>query len=264
MNKSFIQVGEAFKVLKTRFQSGDISRQEFIDEMKKLRIRDDQGRFWMIGAQTGKWYFFDGKDWVPAAPPSQKDHKAICIYCGFENALETDVCARCGGDLGEGPSKCPRCGAKLERPFWNCPNCPPDLDEKEKAEKTANLDLDKLGDETGVYSLRSIQPLSLFLFGGVLGLILGVIFGAFSGATDSFSAFLGFLPQSLFNLQTTLLGAAIFAFFGGLIGFAGFGIFAAAIALAVNLVLSLTGGIRFGIRPQLIRTRAEKRSKAGS
>jgi len=264
MDNSFIQVGEAFKVLKTRFQSGDISRQEFIDEMKKLRIRDDLGRFWMIGAQTGKWYFFNGKDWVPASPPSQKDKKAICIYCGFENALETDACARCGGDLGEGPSKCPRCGAQLERPFGNCPDCPPDLEEKEKADKTSNLDLDKLEDETGVYILRSVQPLSIFLFGGVLGLILGVIFGAFSGATDSFSAFLGFLPKSLLNLQTTLLGAAIYAFFGGLFGFAGFGILAAAIGVAFNLLLSLMGGLRFRIRPQFSRTKDEKRSKAES
>ena len=73
MEKSFSQVNEAFDTLKAKFQTGEISRQEFIDEMKKLRIRDDEGRFWMIGAQTGKWYYFDGKDWIQSEPPSQKD-----------------------------------------------------------------------------------------------------------------------------------------------------------------------------------------------
>jgi hypothetical protein len=34
--------------------------------------------------------------------------------------------------------------------------------------------------------------------------------------------------------------------------------------VAVNLLLSLTGGLRFVIRPQAARTKAEKRSRAGS
>ena len=88
MDKSFSRVNDAFGTLKARFQAGEIARQEFIDEMKKLRIRDEEGRFWMIGAQTGKWYFFDGKEWIQSEPPSQAARAAICIYCGFENRID--------------------------------------------------------------------------------------------------------------------------------------------------------------------------------
>ena len=82
MDNRFKAIGEAFEALKVKFQSGTISRQQFIDEMKKLRVKDEEGRYWMIGAQTGKWYFFDGRDWVQTDPPSQREMKSICTaYC---------------------------------------------------------------------------------------------------------------------------------------------------------------------------------------
>ena len=190
MDKSFIQVVEAFKVLKTKFQSGDISRQEFIDEMKKLRIRDDQGRFWMIGAQTGKWYLFRRKGLGPGRAAFAERPESDLRLLRFREQARVGSLRPLRRDLGEGPSKCPRCGAMLERPFWIVRIASPTWIEKEKAEKTANLDLDKLGRvRNGVYDLRSVQPLSLFLFGGVLGLVLGVVLGAFAGATDFFLRF---------------------------------------------------------------------------
>ena len=112
MDNTFKDVIAAFDRLKAKFQNGEIARQEFIDEMKKLRIKDDQGRFWMIGAQTGKWYYFDGKDWVQDEPPSHKDKKAICVHCGFENRLESDACGRCGGTMKESEPACEKCGAE--------------------------------------------------------------------------------------------------------------------------------------------------------
>ena len=128
MSNSFHDVAATFIGLKEKFQAGEISRQQFIDEMKKLRLKDDQGRYWMIGAQTGKWYYFDGNDWIQSEPPSQKENKAICIYCGFENKIEVEVCARCGGNLIEGAEpadRCPQCGTALEKPLLICPKCAP-------------------------------------------------------------------------------------------------------------------------------------------
>jgi len=252
MENTFSGVIEAFNSLKTRFQAGDISRQEFIDEMKKLRIKDDQGRFWMIGAQTGKWYYFDGKDWVQADPPSLKQKKAICVYCGFENKPEAEVCARCGGNIGEAPALCPKCGAKLQKPFMTCPQCGTG-----QAVEVSAPGAKPSGQKTGApiaewkepYVLRSVQPTSMFFFGGIFGLLVGIIGGAFAGATGYFSQSLTFLPTGLANLQGKLLGGAVFGLLGGVLGFLVIGYLTFLQAVIMNFVLSLIGGLKFQVQP---------------
>src|SRR4030042_5639881 len=127
MEMTFQGVQESFERLKKRFRNGEISKQDFIEEIKKLRLKDAHGRFWTVGLQTGKWYYFDGKDWLPGEPPSQKE-KMICVFCGFENKLEAEVCARCGGVRGEEPTVCPICGGPLQKPFQTCPRCTQETD----------------------------------------------------------------------------------------------------------------------------------------
>jgi len=39
-------------------------QQRLADEM----IQDGQGTWWMIGYRTGKWYYFDGTEWVQKHP----------------------------------------------------------------------------------------------------------------------------------------------------------------------------------------------------
>jgi len=283
MERSFAQINEAFDALKARFQAGEIPRQEFIDEMKKLRIRDDEGRFWMIGAQTGKWYYFDGKDWILSEPPSQLDKAAVCIYCGFENKLEAAACARCGGTIGEEPTKCPDCGAPLRRPFMTCPKCgtvpggataethretplipvtpvrvavrrpahfetepaAPAEGEPPAAPPPARTEAPDAAAHaaTGRLVIRWIQPASLFFFWGVFGLLAGIIAGAFVGATGALKAQLGFLPGSLLQLQGTLFGALIDAVAGGILGFLAFGSLAFVFGHLANLILTVIGGI---------------------
>ena len=195
MANPFQEVVETFSGLKTKFQAGEISRQQFIDEMKKLRLKDDQGRYWMIGAQTGKWYYFDGNDWVQAEPPSQKENKAICIYCGFENKIEVEVCGRCGGNLVEGAEpedRCSTCGSALVKPLMTCPRC------ASKDEGLRSVEFIQLGgaaDVKGeVFVLKYINPLSALLVFGVLGLIGGVLYGALAGAVGSLVSFMASWP----------------------------------------------------------------------
>jgi ribosomal protein L40E len=246
MENTFNDVIEAFSTLKAKFQAGEISRQEFIDEMKKLRIRDDQGRFWMIGAQTGKWYYFDGKDWIQAEPPSQMDRKAICVYCGFENKLESDVCARCGGTLGEEPTKCPHCGIPLQKPLMTCPQCGPMPVVPDEPGKSEPVSAAGPGEEKRRdLVLRSVHPASFFKFGGILGIFLGIVLGAFSGVTDLTIPFLSILPKALTSLQGKLLGAVIYGLLGGVFGFIVIGCFAFLKAVVMNLILSLMGGVGF-------------------
>jgi hypothetical protein len=264
MENSFIGVIEAFNNLKARFQTGEISRQQFIDEMKKLRIKDDQGHFWMIGAQTGKWYFFDGKDWIQAEPPSQKEKKAICVYCGFENKLEAAVCARCGGNFGSERSTCPKCGAKLQKPLMTCPNCRTTGFGKEIFRETGTIgqgQIINIRQKKGTFALRSVQLSSLFLFGGVLGVLIGVVAGVFAGATGYFSKYLTFLPASLANLQGKLFGALIDGLSGGVIGFLVFGVLAFLKGVILNFILSLIGGLKLHLQIPAPEQEKEMRNK---
>jgi superkiller protein 3 len=60
-----------FFELKGKLNVGAITEQEFKSEVEKLRFQDKQERWWMIGAQSGKWYVREGTRWMPGKPPSE-------------------------------------------------------------------------------------------------------------------------------------------------------------------------------------------------
>ncbi len=243
MNSQFRDVETSFQVLRRQFREREISRREFIDQLKKLRIRDSRDHFWMIGAQTGKWYFFDGKEWVQAAPPVSEEIKKVkCFACGLENKAGGEYCERCGESLKEKEAACPKCGAKLESVYQKCPACSPQAE----APAFDEAELFK-GRERENFVFRRLNPVSLSIFTGGTGLILGVISGAFAGASGYFSGLAERLPEFLATLHGTLMGGIIFAALGGLVGFillAGLGYLE---ALLFNGIASIVGGFKVAL-----------------
>jgi len=67
----FKEAEERFYELKGRLDAGAISQEEFKAQLEGLKVQDSQGRYWMIGVQSGKWYFYDGTRWVRAEPPGE-------------------------------------------------------------------------------------------------------------------------------------------------------------------------------------------------
>jgi hypothetical protein len=247
MKDPFQDAVSTFEELKKRFQAGDLSRQQFIDEMKKLRLKDAQGRYWMIGAQTGKWYYFDGRDWISSEPPALRDKGPVCLFCGFENKDGAQVCGRCGGTLdgvGEaGLEKCPECGDALAKPLMNCPRCDPKRSDLKTVE-IVRLDQSSLGRD-GVYAVRSIKPFSLFLVLGILGALAGAAYGAFAGATGSLAASLASsLPPALKELQGKMLGGVVDGLGGALAGLVLVGLGGFLLACLLNFVLTVSGGLK--------------------
>lgn len=226
MDKRIKKIEKAFVKMKGKFRRGKISRQRFVDGMKKLRFKDDEGRFWMIGARSGKWYFFDGKDWIESDPASITDEKAICRYCGFANKVEEETCINCGGSLRK----------KVKLPSRR----------KEKEQVTSGV-RDKRAfkhKERANFVLRGLNPFSFLLFLGAVGLLLGIFIGAFIGATNYFSGIIKFLPSFIKGNKGNLLGGIIYAGLGGVLGFIVFGFLGFCNALFVNVVSSLMGGIK--------------------
>jgi hypothetical protein len=245
MGNQFREAEETFGRLRALFNERRISQREFIDTLKQLRIKDEDGKFWMIGAQTGKWYFFDGDDWVQAKPPSQHERKAICIYCGFENDLETETCVRCGSRKKEdaGQRLCPRCGAKLEDPDVACPACTGDAGAAQSTSSVPSARKSAIA-EGQEMTIRSFHGVSFFWFFGVLGVFAGMLLGLLVGVTGFFPGLVAALPGFFADIQGKLLGGIVFTVAGGFFGFIVGGPAGFAAAAAANGVLSLVGGIK--------------------
>ncbi len=60
---------DAYFTLRGQFDTGRITQEQFDDKLRDLMIQDEQGRYWMLGADSGKWYYYDGANWVPGEPP---------------------------------------------------------------------------------------------------------------------------------------------------------------------------------------------------
>jgi hypothetical protein len=231
MTDPFREAEASFSRLLARFQEQKITPQEFSDSLKRLRIKDDEGRFWVIGARSGKWYAYENGDWVEAKPPSQKEKKAICIACGFENDLEADFCARCGSRPGEGDPGAP----EVAYDFGAGPG-----DETPAGDAAAPV-----AAAGGEAVIRSLDIRSFFWFFGVLGLFTGLVLGLLAGVTGLFASVVSHLPGFFVEHQGDLWGGLSFSLAGAVLGFVLGGAFGAGAAAASNGVLSLVGGLRF-------------------
>jgi ribosomal protein L40E len=229
MEKRIKKVEKAFGKLKGKFRHGKISRQKFVDDLKKLRFMDDEGRFWMIGARSSKWYYFEGKEWIESDPTSIIDKKGICRYCGFANSVEADTCVHCGSDL---------------RKKGKLPSRRKDKKEGKLTEGHKSGFEDK---KRANFVLRSLNPLSFFIFLGAAGLLFGIFIGAFIGATNYFSGIVKSLPIFIQENKGNLLGGIIYAGLGGVLGFIVFGFLGYCNALIVNVISSFVGGIKVDI-----------------
>ena len=58
-----------FFELKGMLNVGAMTEPDFKAEIEKLKFQDARGREWMIGAESGKWFTFDGARWLPGKPP---------------------------------------------------------------------------------------------------------------------------------------------------------------------------------------------------
>jgi hypothetical protein len=64
-----IQALEArYQTLTHQLQTGHINQATFETALDQLKFYDAAGRCWMIGAQTGDWYVYDGHSWQQGDP----------------------------------------------------------------------------------------------------------------------------------------------------------------------------------------------------
>lgn len=54
--------------LRGQFDTGRVTQEQFDEKLRELMQQDPQGRYWMLGADSGKWYYYDGAKWVQGNP----------------------------------------------------------------------------------------------------------------------------------------------------------------------------------------------------
>jgi hypothetical protein len=65
----FAGVEAEFGRLKAQFERGALNEADFKAKLEELMIEDEQGRWWILGYETGQWYVHDGEKWVQQEPP---------------------------------------------------------------------------------------------------------------------------------------------------------------------------------------------------
>jgi TM2 domain-containing membrane protein YozV len=73
----FVQVEAEFERLKAQFEEGALSEEEFKTQLQDLMIEDEQGRWWILGYETGQWYVHDGEQWIQQEPPLPEDLRPV-------------------------------------------------------------------------------------------------------------------------------------------------------------------------------------------
>ncbi len=92
----FSQVEVEFERLKAQFEAGAFTEAEFKARLEDLMIQDEQGRWWMIGFETGQWYYHDGQKWVQSEPPPVVERRREQV----EALSQEGAAALAAGDWG--------------------------------------------------------------------------------------------------------------------------------------------------------------------
>ena len=66
--EQFQRVEDEYYRLKGKYAAGRLTEVEFDHALKDLMIQDAQGRYWMVGANTGEWYVNQGDPGRRASP----------------------------------------------------------------------------------------------------------------------------------------------------------------------------------------------------
>ncbi len=240
--KNFREIERLYKDLKDRQAAGEISPEDMKAELKKMMLRDEDNRYWMLGGKTGSWYVYDGTSWNAEDP-----------YRGEETplVLQTEMGAQ---------EKSPPVAARedrqqaVERPEMLCKFCHSRLEEHDAYCKFCGASQKVVakpperrlaGDEILV---RSVRILSLVFFFGGLGLVIGVIFGASFGIFKILGDFIYQFPVMLQEMRGKVQGGFFFGAIGGIAGFIGFAVLAALLGLLFNALAFVFGGLRFKIK----------------
>lgn len=239
-----------YNELKARLENGEITSEQMKQQLKKMMILDEKGRYWMIGGKSGKWYMYNGTEWkeddphkVEPAVPEQSSHTRF--YPQQEIDLPTSETQQASSETIVADLDyvlCKSCRSKIPVDATYCFKCGTSQKEGVSVPSTA------VGTRQTEILIKSINLISfIFLLGG-FGLILGVILGASFGIFNIGGDLIYQFPRMLQETRGKIQGGLLFAVMGGLGGFVACAFLSIVITAIYNAVAYLFGGIRLKVK----------------
>lgn len=68
MDDQFRKAEEQYFILRGKLETGRIARAEFESALKDLMAQDARGRYWVLGAESGKWHVHENGQWLEGDP----------------------------------------------------------------------------------------------------------------------------------------------------------------------------------------------------
>jgi hypothetical protein len=238
----FREIERLYKDLKDRQAAGEVSPEDMKAELKKMMLRDEDNRYWMLGGKTGSWYAYDGTSWNAEDPYRREETPLV---------LQTEMGAQEKGPPGDAREERQQA---VEKPEMLCKFCHSRLEEHDAyckfcgaGQKAAARPPSRRLAEDEIL-VKSVRILSLVFFFGGLGLAIGVIFGASFGIFRILGDFIFQFPVMLQEMRGRVTGGLFFGAIGGIAGFASFALLAALLGLLFNALAFVFGGLRFKIK----------------
>jgi hypothetical protein len=256
--KKLKEVEDIYKDLKSKLDAGEISGEVMKSELKKIMIRDEDNRFWMIGSKTGGWYVYDGSVWTAGNPYDQKEPVTVAAAeAKPQERLEAKTQERLEPKAQERPE--PRIGREDEKkgesePVILCKFCQSRIQKHDVycnfcgGQQKGNSKASARKIPEGQLLVKAVSLVSLIFFFGGLGLVIGVIFGATFGIFKIFGDWIFQFPMMLQEMQGKIQGGLFFGALGGIFGFLAFAVLAVISGLFFNLIAYVFGGLRFKIK----------------
>ncbi|MFH2107193.1 MAG: hypothetical protein ABII93_00845 [Chrysiogenia bacterium] len=240
--KKFREIEDLYKELKERQASGEISGDDMKAELKKMMIRDEENRYWMLGSKTGGWYVYDGSTWKAAHPYG---HEETPLLLQPELAQAEKIPADDRGEVqrpaeDKSESFCKFCHSRMDEHDAYCKFC--------GASQKAAARAPERQSGQGEMLVRSVRIFSLIFFFGGLGLVAGVIFGSTFGIFKIFGDLIFQFPLMLQEMQGKIHGGLFFGAIGGIAGFIGCALLAVLFGLLYNALAFVFGGLRFKVK----------------
>jgi hypothetical protein len=67
-NADFQRAQDEYFRLRGLLVVGRITTAQFEAQLRELMVQDARGRYWILGADSGKWFVHDGNNWVEGQP----------------------------------------------------------------------------------------------------------------------------------------------------------------------------------------------------
>jgi hypothetical protein len=72
-DEHFKKVEQEYRRLRSQLDAKQLTHEQFEAALRPLMFQDAQGRYWMIGVDSGQWHVYDGQQWLASEPPQSAE-----------------------------------------------------------------------------------------------------------------------------------------------------------------------------------------------